>query len=266
MLTWASLSVTSFAADSFNPDDMGTPTFVYGNVVPAYTAVNSAGYAVGKTQNGTFTNDGIFANGWYHKQTNTGGNTYDNNYHQYTFDTSSVFGDKYTIKGGDTIYLSFYYKSASSFDFNGTNYVGKDSPATINIKIGGNNKNGFAMYNLNKYEANSKNRFTPLTFAKADDQWHKLQYFVHITDAHFNTGTNAGKYVATEGKLIVTFDFQTTAEAYDIRFADFTIGKMNFDSTKTYTDNMGARAAEYLPRVIENTKANVKYLSTDGYI
>lgn len=258
MFLMVSLSVTAFAATTYDPVDMGTPTFVYGSVVPTYTAVNSATNAAGKSENGTFVNDGIFENGWYHKQINTGGNTYDNNYHQYTFDTSSVFGDGYKIKEGDAIYLSFYYKSASSFDFNGTTYTGKSSP-NINIKLGGNNAKGSQMYNLNKYD--SQKRLTPSTFAVADDEWHKLQYCIRVTSANAALAD-----VVVAGKLKITIDFPTTAEAYDIRFADFTIGKFNLDDTKIYTDMLYSRVVEYLCRVLESTTSDIKYFSTDGYI
>ncbi len=258
-LVLASVSTAAYAA-AYTEEDMGTPSFVYGSPEPAYSAVKTANPSY--IDNGTWTDTGLFKSGWYHTQAGSSGNSYNNNYHQYVFDTAKVFGENYSIKEGDVIYLSFYIKNETSFDFGGTTYNGQDKPTTINIKLGGNNTSkGKQMLNLSAYDTSNK-RYHPYTYTPADGQWHKLSYGLYV-----DSGVAALDAVKTAGQMTVTIDFTTMNENYSVKFADFTIGKMNFDSSKTYSETTpSSRGLDYLTYMIDNTAADAKYISADGFI
>lgn len=260
MIVVSSVSSVVFAA-SYAADDMGTPTFVYGGLKPTnVNMVNSS--EPDYTANTTWTDDSsMFKSGWKHTQINAEQNSYDNNYIQFVFDTSKVFGSNYSISEGDLIYLSMYVKSDPTFDFKGETYTAVNNPDYINIKLGGNNNKGSQMYNLSAYDTNQKRLF-PKTYIPADGNWMKLSYAIYVESSMVSKTD-----ITSSGTLKITVDFSAVRENFSVSFAnDFTVGKMNFDSSKTYTDQVNSRAYDYITYVIDNLGADAKYISTDGFI
>ena len=261
-------------AAAYTEGEMGEPVFLYSAMEPAVqqncadSYRHSSGgtvYYYGYNRSPEAWADGLFTSGYTYMQKGGGGNSYDNNFLQLEFDTSAVFGSDYTIKDHDVIYLSFYYKSASGFDFDGEAYTGTDN-AAISVKLGGNNQKGVSMFNLHTPDANAgNNRATASLYTQADDSWHKVELGIMV-DSDALTDNQKNNILLT-GRARFSIDFYSLANAYQIQFAGFSIGLMQFDSTATAEEDITpVRGLEYLCRTLESATADVQAFATDGFI
>lgn len=247
------------AAEEFNSADMGSPEFVFGSPAPTWSAkIDDDEIKKAAVEYGEFSNDGGFVHGWYHKQKNIGQNSYDNHYFKFSFDTSSLFGADYEVKPGDIIYLSYYMKNESSFELKGETLDGTANPSKF-VNYVGANKSGDRFTNIKAYDE-GKSAYTPFCKAPKDDAWHKYEYACYITKDIANA----------KGKLDIFFAFQEIKENRSIKIADFTIGKFNFDSSKTYADSTNdkkmARGFDYLCHTLDGIRADAKFIASDGHL
>ena len=187
----------------------------------------------------------------------------------FSLDTSAIFGSDYTAKTNDVLYLSFYYKIPTTYTYNSTEYTSAAAKG-VEINAGANKNGGQRMFDLTAVDTDNK-RLSSRPITKADGEWHKAQLGFF---AGANTSETVMKNIAKGGKTNFSFNFypDNSSGPFKMLIADeFTVGLMRFDSTKytsetasTYTTYI--RGLDYLCRILEATKPDIKAISTDGYI
>lgn len=250
-----------FAAD----DEMGNPEFLFGEVKAETASVKGGLY---KSNTAVSFDGELFDKGFVAVQGDKGG-AWDNDYMKFSLDTSTIFGSDYTAKTNDILYLSFYYKIPTTYSYNSTEYTSAAAKG-VEINAGANKNGGQRMFDLTAVDTGNK-RLSSKPITKADGEWHKAQLGFF---AGANTSETVMKNIAKDGKTNFSFNFypDNSSGPFKMLIADeFTVGLMRFDSTKytsetasTYTTYI--RGLDYLCRVLEATKPDIKAISADGYI
>ena len=250
-----------FAAD----DEMGSPEFLFGEVKAETASVKGGLY---KSNTAVSFDGELFDKGFVAVQGDKGG-AWDNDYMKFSLDTSTIFGSDYTAKTNDILYLSFYYKIPTTYSYNSTEYTSAAAKG-VEINAGANKNGGQRMFDLTAIDTGNK-RLSSRPITKADGEWHKAQLGFF---AGANTSETVMKNIAKDGKTNFSFNFypDNSSGPFKMLIADeFTVGLMRFDSTKytsetasTYTTYI--RGLDYLCRVLEATKPDIKAISADGYI
>lgn len=250
-----------FAAD----DEMGNPEFLFGEVKAETASVKGGLY---KSNTAVSFDGELFDKGFVAVQGDKGG-AWDNDYMKFSLDTSTIFGSDYTAKTNDILYLSFYYKIPTTYSYNSTEYTSAAAKG-VEINAGANKNGGQRMFDLTAVDTGNK-RLSSRPITKADGEWHKAQLGFF---AGANTSETVMKNIAKDGKTNFSFNFypDNSSGPFKMLIADeFTVGLMRFDSTKytsetasTYTTYI--RGLDYLCRVLEATKPDIKAISADGYI
>lgn len=267
LLTVFAMTVSVFtAAGVFAADDeMGNPEFVFGEVKAETASVKGGLY---KSNTAVSFDGELFDKGFVAVQGDKGG-AWDNDYMNFSLDTSAIFGSDYTAKTNDVLYLSFYYKIPTTYTYNSTEYTSAAAKG-VEINAGANKNGGQRMFDLTAVDTDNK-RLSSRPITKADGEWHKAQLGFF---AGANTSETVMKNIAKGGKTNFSFNFypDNSSGPFKMLIADeFTVGLMRFDSTKytsetasTYTTYI--RGLDYLCRILEATKPDIKAISTDGYI
>lgn len=267
LLTVFAMAVSIFtAAGVFAADDeMGNPEFLFGEVKAETASVKGGLY---KSNTAVSFDGELFDKGFVAVQGDKGG-AWDNDYMKFSLDTSTIFGSDYTAKTNDILYLSFYYKIPTTYSYNSTEYTSAAAKG-VEINAGANKNGGQRMFDLTAVDTGNK-RLSSRPITKADGEWHKAQLGFF---AGANTSETVMKNIAKDGKTNFSFNFypDNSSGPFKMLIADeFTVGLMRFDSTKytsetasTYTTYI--RGLDYLCRVLEATKPDIKAISADGYI
>lgn len=167
--TWEALGAEALST-SFELNDITAPTLANQGVDSAYRhngTGNKAVYYYGYLRRPTALTGEPFTECFPYMCYGTGSRITELNHNllSFNFDTPSN-----PIGINDVVYLSFYYRSASKFTgMDGNTYTGKTQTPSVRL-----NSKEIAMSELSSGS-------TTLSAFEADDQWHKVEYYLPIT-------------------------------------------------------------------------------------
>ena len=217
------ISVSAFvqvnaSATNFTYTGITTPASVNHNVNNSYRHNSSSGskavhyYGYTRTPS-SYTND-LFENGYDYMCYGTGKTSTEYSWNQLTFNFPNNFT---SMKTSDVLYFSFYYRSHSEFTGLADNntYTGIATLPTLRFK-----DKTIPVYELASGKASGNAQ--ACKFFEPDDQWHKAEFYVPVTDS-----------IAELTTLNFWVCFMRMSEACFINMSGFSLGLLSLDESIT---------------------------------